>query len=282
VRHRGGRLQTLHISTATAFGRRPAAGVPVESRGPIGLERFGQRRRVEALGPGSIPVPRGRRARWKRPGHVSERERFHPAMPHVAPGQTDLGVRTLFNWLGPLSNPARPDPKLLGVADGPGRCCGRSALAAASAGLVVHGTGGMVSFPGGWKYRRRGRAGGAGKPGRSSQDPSVSRRQGSRRFAEGSGNKTPPSSVGLSGERGPKRDALILNAAAALWIAGRHDLRTRHGLRRSRSIPGERSLHGPVRVLSRTRRRVWRTFQNDREREAGTLTGKPLTPHESS
>jgi anthranilate phosphoribosyltransferase len=41
--------------------------------------------------------------------------KFHPAMRHVAPVRQELGMRTVFNILGPLSNPAAPDYQLLGV-----------------------------------------------------------------------------------------------------------------------------------------------------------------------
>ena len=41
---------------------------------------------------------------------------FHPAFKHIMPVRKDLGIRTLFNLLGPLLNPARPTHQLLGVA----------------------------------------------------------------------------------------------------------------------------------------------------------------------
>ena len=42
---------------------------------------------------------------------------FHPAMKHAMPVRKELGVRTIFNLLGPLSNPARPTVQLMGVYD---------------------------------------------------------------------------------------------------------------------------------------------------------------------
>jgi anthranilate phosphoribosyltransferase len=40
---------------------------------------------------------------------------FHPAMRHAGPTRRDLGVRTAFNLLGPLTNPARPARQIVGV-----------------------------------------------------------------------------------------------------------------------------------------------------------------------
>jgi anthranilate phosphoribosyltransferase len=42
---------------------------------------------------------------------------FHPAMRHVAVARRDLGIRTVFNFLGPLTNPAQPAAAAIGVAD---------------------------------------------------------------------------------------------------------------------------------------------------------------------
>jgi anthranilate phosphoribosyltransferase len=41
---------------------------------------------------------------------------YHPAFKHIMPVRKDLGMRTLFNLMGPLLNPARPTHQLLGVA----------------------------------------------------------------------------------------------------------------------------------------------------------------------
>jgi anthranilate phosphoribosyltransferase len=69
--------------------------------------------------------------------------RYHPAFRHVMPVRRELGVRTLFNILGPLVNPARPSHCLLGVADRRRLPLVAAALARArpEAGVVVHGAG---------------------------------------------------------------------------------------------------------------------------------------------
>jgi anthranilate phosphoribosyltransferase len=43
--------------------------------------------------------------------------RYHPAMRHAAPVRKDIGVRTVFNFLGPLANPARAGRRAIGVSD---------------------------------------------------------------------------------------------------------------------------------------------------------------------
>ena len=42
---------------------------------------------------------------------------FHPGMKHVMPVRQSLGVRTIFNLLGPLANPIRPETQIIGVGD---------------------------------------------------------------------------------------------------------------------------------------------------------------------
>ncbi len=70
---------------------------------------------------------------------------FHPAMRHVMPARRDLGIPTIFNYLGPLANPAGAPRQLLGVS-GPGMA-GRLAAVLNELGceraLVVQGSDGM-------------------------------------------------------------------------------------------------------------------------------------------
>jgi anthranilate synthase/phosphoribosyltransferase len=69
---------------------------------------------------------------------------YHPAFKHVMPVRRELGVRTLFNILGPLVNPARPTHRLIGVYE-PGLLdlmAGALARMGGTAAAVVHGAGG--------------------------------------------------------------------------------------------------------------------------------------------
>lgn len=67
---------------------------------------------------------------------------FHPAMRHVAPVRAELGVRTVFNLLGPLTNPAGADTYVLGVYSPEWLSPMAEALERLGArGLVVHGEG---------------------------------------------------------------------------------------------------------------------------------------------
>ena len=71
--------------------------------------------------------------------------RFHPAMRHAGPARRELGVPTVFNYLGPIANPARVKRLLLGVGDATMARPMLDVLAArgAEAAWVVHGDDGM-------------------------------------------------------------------------------------------------------------------------------------------
>lgn len=70
---------------------------------------------------------------------------YHPAFRHIMPVRRELGIRTLFNFMGPLLNPARPSHQLLGVGD-PERLqlMGETLLlTGVEKALLVSGAGGM-------------------------------------------------------------------------------------------------------------------------------------------
>ncbi len=71
--------------------------------------------------------------------------RFHPAMRHAAEARRAIGIRTIFNLLGPLTNPAGARRQLIGVprADAVGRIAGVLRELGAEAAVVVHGLEGL-------------------------------------------------------------------------------------------------------------------------------------------
>lgn len=107
---------TLNISTATAFVV-ASLGVPVAKHGNRALSsKSGSSQALEALGvrldigPDDI----GRAIREAGIGFMFAPS-HHPAMKHVGPARTEMGMRTMFNLLGPQSNPANVQRYLLGV-----------------------------------------------------------------------------------------------------------------------------------------------------------------------
>jgi anthranilate phosphoribosyltransferase len=148
---------------------------------------------------------------------------FHASTRHAVGPRRELGVRTAFNLLGPLTNPAQPEAQLVGVPRPEltgfvARCLKRLG---ARRGWVVHGEGldeltpcgptrvtafddfGIETFsvePESAGLERCGRSELAG--GDAAANAAIARDV-------------------LAGARGPRRDAVVLNAAAALVVAGR-------------------------------------------------------------
>jgi anthranilate phosphoribosyltransferase len=107
---------TLNISSAASFVA-AACGVPIAKHGNRNMSsRTGAADVLEALGVKIDLSPEGARICIEETGVCFLfAQGFHPAMKHVAPVRRALGFRTIFNLLGPLSNPARVKRQLLGV-----------------------------------------------------------------------------------------------------------------------------------------------------------------------
>ncbi|MGD8866301.1 MAG: anthranilate phosphoribosyltransferase [Gemmatimonadales bacterium] len=145
----GGSLTTFNISTAAAFAL-AGAGVPVAKHGNRSFSsKCGSADVLEALGIQLPLTPQRMEAVFARAGlSFLFAPRLHPAMRHVGPVRQELGVPTIMNILGPLTNPAGARRQVVGVADP--KLLNLVAEALRELGhiraLVVHGEPGMDEF----------------------------------------------------------------------------------------------------------------------------------------
>ena len=115
----GDRLNTFNISTTVALVA-AAAGVTVAKHGNRAVtSQSGSADVLEALGvPIDLAPEEAARALHEHGFAFFFAPRYHPAFKHIAPARklcAERGQRTIFNFLGPLLNPARPTAQLLGV-----------------------------------------------------------------------------------------------------------------------------------------------------------------------
>ncbi|MGR3464200.1 anthranilate phosphoribosyltransferase [Limimaricola sp.] len=218
---------TLNISTATAFVV-AGAGVPVAKHGNRNLSS--KSGTADALGQMGVRVMVGsdvveRAIREAGIGFMMA-PMHHPAMKHVGPIRAEIGIRTLFNILGPLTNPAGVKRQLTGAYDPAliepmAETLGR--LGSERAWLVHGGDGTdelsicgpseVASLENGKVERFEISPSDAGLP----EHPFEAILGGT---PEENGRAL---SALLDGAPGAYRDAVLLNAAAALLVAGRAD-----------------------------------------------------------
>jgi anthranilate phosphoribosyltransferase len=158
-------------------------------------------------------------------------QRFHPAMRFVGPVRKELGVPTVFNFLGPLINPARTRHQLVGISDpsmGP-IMAGVFGATGSLHSLIVHADDGLdelsVTSPTS-VLEVRGDGSGEFELTEWRVDPAAlglaPATMADLRGGDAAFNAGVIRSV-LEGERGARRDIGVLNAAAALVVAGRVD-----------------------------------------------------------
>ena len=223
----GDEAYSFNIST-TAGIVAAAAGIPVAKHGNRSVSsKCGAADVLEALGVNIAIEPKKMERVLKEEGiSFMFAQIYHKAMRYVAPVRKELGIRTIFNILGPLSNPAFANMQLMGVYE--------EALLQPMAkvlmklgvkrGMVVYGAdrldeisisaptlvceikdGKLESYeitPEQFGLKR------AKKEDMAGGDPAENARI---------------TRAILSGEQGAKRDAVILNAGAGIYIAGRAD-----------------------------------------------------------
>ncbi len=114
----GDGMGTYNVSTASAI-LAAACGVPVAKHGNKAISsKTGSADVLQSLGVDiNAPMELVRECLWAHNIGFFMAPRHHGAMKHVGPTRTELGTRTIFNLLGPLSNPANTKRQLVGVFD---------------------------------------------------------------------------------------------------------------------------------------------------------------------
>ncbi|GAB3188961.1 anthranilate phosphoribosyltransferase [Nesterenkonia suensis] len=218
----GDRLGTVNISTMASLVA-VGAGARVVKHGNRGASTTaGAADVIEALGvdlamsPGSVA-----QAAAEVGITFLFAQGFHPSMRFVAPVRRQLGVRTIFNFLGPLSNPARVDAQALGCAHfGLAPKMAHVLASRGTRGLVFRGQDGRdkitTSAPTDlWEVRD----GAVDHHQIRPADFGVTQVEvDALRGGDGADNAQIVRRV-LRGERGPVRDAVLINAAAGLTAA---------------------------------------------------------------
>ena len=220
----GARRPSFNVSTVSAFIVR-ASGVPVVKHGNRGRSLCGSSDLLEALGlpvESSIPFARASYRRFRIA--FLHAPLFHPEMRAVAGVRRQLGIPTLFNRLGPLSNPARVGCQVSGAID-PGSA--RRAAAALRALGVSRGVS-MTSDDGCDEFSPRSPTTAFYWTGsrtlRLRVRPDDLLDTDDRR---GSWGPLPPPEAAetterlLAGAGGARRGSVLLTSGAALWVSGR-------------------------------------------------------------
>ena len=223
----GDGLSTFNISTVVAFVA-AGAGLKVAKHGnramssrcgsadvleassvKIGLDAGQVKRCLEEVGIGFMFAPV-----------------FHPAMKYAAAPRREIGIRTVFNILGPLTNPAGAEAQVLGVADG--SLVENMALVLQGLGskhaLVVHGDDGLdeITITGKTLVYEL-KDGIINNYSIVPEDFGISRAElGSLKGGSADENAALLREV-LNGARGPQRDVVLMNAAAVLLAGDRVD-----------------------------------------------------------
>ncbi len=114
----GDKIKTFNVSTAAAFVI-AGAGVSVAKHGNRSVtSKSGSADVLEKLGLNLMVEPQRVKAMIEEVGvGFMFAPAFHPAMKYAAEARREIGIRTVFNLLGPLTNPAGANAQLLGVYD---------------------------------------------------------------------------------------------------------------------------------------------------------------------
>lgn len=223
--------RSINVSTMAAFVVAGAGAKVCKHGGRAASSAAGSADVLEALGVAYDLGPQGVARCVEEAGMgFCFAPRFHPAMRFAIPVRRELGVATVFNFLGPLANPARVTRQVVGVSDPTiaEKMLGVLVANGARHAMVVYGDGGLdeLSTIGPTTVLEA-------TVGEGSDGPPVVARSQVDAVDLGLGRATLDDIRGgdaaanaevvrqvLAGEHGPHRDIVVLNAAAGLVVGG--------------------------------------------------------------
>ena len=223
----GGAIKTSNISTAAAIVA-AGAGVYVAKHGNRGItSKCGSADVLEELGV-KIDASADIVAECVKQAHIGFMfaPMFHPAMKYVQPIRKSLGFRTVFNLLGPLANPAGVQRQVLGVAEEDLLDIVAEALKLLGTryAMVVHGSGmDEISTAGVTKIVEL-KSGRIASKELNSQNLGIPRASVDQlRVADAKASAQVLRDILTGKEKGPRKDIVIINAAAAIIAGGLTD-----------------------------------------------------------
>lgn len=215
---------TFNISTTTAIVV-AASGIPVAKHGNRSVSsQSGSADVLEALGVNiELPPEKVEKCLFETNFGFLFAPLFHPAMKFAIGPRREIGIRTIFNILGPLTNPANAKRQILGVfAD---RLTEPLASVLGNLGavdaMVVHGEDGLdeITVCDGTRVSRY--KDGKVETSYITPEDFGFKKADCKELTGGSKNENAGITISiLNGEKGPKRDIVLMNSAAAIVVAG--------------------------------------------------------------
>ncbi|MEE9565116.1 MAG: anthranilate phosphoribosyltransferase [Candidatus Hydrothermarchaeaceae archaeon] len=224
----GDKIKTFNISTISAFVI-AGAGIPIAKHGNRSVtSKAGSADLLEALGVRMDMTPEDAKRMIEDIGiGFMFAPTFHKAMKYAIGPRKEIGIRTVFNILGPLTNPANAQAQILGVYDAAltEKMAGVLANLGTERALVVHGIGGLdeVSTFGETKISEL-KDGIVNTYEIKPEDFGIER-AAPEEMSGGDAKQNADIAVSLlrDKESGVRRDIVLLNSAAGIYVGGLAD-----------------------------------------------------------
>ncbi len=224
----GDKIKTFNISTISAFVI-AGAGIPIAKHGNRSVtSKAGSADLLEALGVRMDMTPEDAKRMIEDIGiGFMFAPTFHKAMKYAIGPRKEIGIRTVFNILGPLTNPANAQAQILGVYDAvlTEKMAGVLANLGTERALVVHGIGGLdeVSTFGETKISEL-KDGIVNTYEIKPEDFGIER-AAPEELSGGDAKQNADIAVSLlrDKESGVRRDIVLLNSAAGIYVGGLAD-----------------------------------------------------------